>query len=140
MFPVSRPRRLRSLQTIRDLVAESAIKPEKLIMPVFVDEGAKKAVPIRSMPGIYRYPLSELEDHLISLQSSGVRSILLFGIPVNKDDVGSSAYDENGIVQKAIGISRLRFNICGHAFTSQGMTWKRVLCLGGNPHIARPAY
>ena len=126
MFPVSRPRRLRSSQNIRDLVAESAIKPEKLIMPVFVDEGAKKAVPIRSMPGIYRYPLSELEDHLISLQSSGVRSILLFGIPVNKDEVGSSAYDENGIVQKAIGISKERTDLitiadlCMCEYTSHG--------------------
>lgn len=126
MFPVSRPRRLRSSQNIRDLVAESAIKPEKLIMPVFVDEGAKKAVSIKSMPGIYRYPLSELEDHLLSLQSSGVRSILLFGIPVKKDDVGSSAYDENGIVQKAIDISKERTDLitiadlCMCEYTSHG--------------------
>ncbi|MCL4306863.1 MAG: porphobilinogen synthase [Candidatus Thermoplasmatota archaeon] len=126
MFPVSRPRRLRTTQDIRDLVAETAIRPEKLIMPVFVDEGAKKAVPIKSMPGIHRYPLSELENHLLSLQSSGVRSILLFGIPVNKDETGSSAYDENGIVQKAINISKEKTglitiaDLCMCEYTSHG--------------------
>ena len=103
MFPVSRPRRTRSSQALRDLVSESVIQPQKLIMPVFVDEGATVPKPISSMPGIYRYPLSGLTDYLNTLESSGVKSILLFGIPSMKDEIGSSAYDENGVVQKAIG-------------------------------------
>lgn len=106
MFPVSRPRRLRSSGYMRDLVSESGIDTKKLIMPVFVDENSSKIIPIKSLPGIFRYPLSELPSYLNSLEDSGVRSILLFGIPKRKDELGTSAYDEGGVVQKAIAIAK----------------------------------
>ncbi len=126
MFPVTRPRRLRISQEMRDMVSESTIQPNKLIMPVFVDENANSPKPIPSMPGIFRYPISGLADYLNSLESSGVRSILLFGIPSSKDEVGTSAYDENGVVQKAIRIAKesstliTMADLCMCEYTSHG--------------------
>ncbi len=126
MFPVTRPRRLRISQEMRDMVSESTIQPNKLIMPVFVDENANSPKPIPSMPGIFRYPISGLADYLNSLESSGVRSILLFGIPSTKDEVGTSAYDENGVVQKAIRIAKesskliTMADLCMCEYTSHG--------------------
>ena len=75
-------------------------------MPVFVDENEKNKKEISSMPGIYRYSLSEYEDYIKDLNDIGVKNIILFGIPSNKDDVGSSSYDKNGIIQRAIKIAR----------------------------------
>ena len=126
MFPTSRPRRLRASKTIRDAVAEIRIDPGKLIMPVFVDENASKPAPIKAMPGINRYPLNGLEGYLTQLESSGVRSILLFGIPRKKDETGTSAYDENGVIQKAIGITKEKTglltiaDLCMCEYTSHG--------------------
>ncbi len=126
MFPVTRPRRLRISQEMRDLVSESNIQAGKLIMPVFVDENASSPKPIPSMPGIFRYPLSGLADYLNSLEASGIRSILLFGIPSTKDENGTSAYDENGVVQKSIRIAKENSSLitiadlCMCEYTSHG--------------------
>ncbi len=106
MFPVERLRRYRENENIRDIFKETHISNDKLIMPVFVDENEKNKKEISSMPGIYRYSLSEYEDYIKDLNDIGVKNIILFGIPSNKDDVGSSSYDKNGIIQRAIKIAR----------------------------------
>ncbi len=95
-------RRLRSGSLLRDLLSESSIKKEKMIMPVFIDENLKTRKPIESMPGIFRYGTEDYLKYIQGLADKGVRSILLFGIPSGKDAAGSSSYDRNGIVQTAI--------------------------------------
>ncbi|PYB68013.1 porphobilinogen synthase [Thermoplasma sp. Kam2015] len=104
MFPIVRMRRYRKDQNFRDLFSETDIRPEKLVMPIFVEEGIQKPVEIASMPGIRRYPLNQLKDYAKHLEDIGVRSVLLFGVPEHKDSTGSSAYDRNGVIQRAISI------------------------------------
>ena len=99
-------RRTRTTPRMRDLVAETRIDPSKLIMPVFVDENLKNMVPINSMPGIYTYPLETVGKYLESLESKGIRNILLFGVPAHKDAIGSSSYDPNGGVQKTVRFAK----------------------------------
>ncbi len=106
MFPATRMRRTRTTPRMRDLVAETRIDPSKLIMPVFVDENLKNMAPINSMPGIYTYPLEMVGKYLESLETKGIRNILLFGVPAHKDAMGSSAYDPNGGVQKAVKLAK----------------------------------
>ncbi len=102
MYPQNRMRRLRSSENLRNLVSETTILREKLIMPVFINENIKKPEEIGSMPGIYAYPLESLDEYCEKLGKVGIRNVLLFGIPSEKDSEGSQAYDENGIVQKAV--------------------------------------
>ncbi len=99
----NRPRRLRVSQKLRDLVSETKLSKDDLIMPLFVDENidkGKKEIP--SMPGQYRYSLKEIINECNNLVDLGISSIILFGIPKSKDSLGSSAYDKNGIVQRCI--------------------------------------
>ncbi len=102
MFPTVRMRRYRKDKNIRDFISETSIRPEKLVMPIFVDENLREKEPISSMPGIYRYAPGEIEDYAKALEEKGVRSVLLFGIPKYKDSGASSAYDPKGVVQKSI--------------------------------------
>jgi porphobilinogen synthase len=95
-------RRLRKTPLIRELVREVTVSKSDLIQPIFVEEGLSKNAPISSMPGQTRFPLSSLEKEAFDLKERGVRSVLLFGIPGRKDDVGSGAYDPEGIVQRSI--------------------------------------
>ena len=104
MFPTERMRRLRKSESMRDLVSETQISKQKLIMPVFVDENLKEPKKIDTMPGILRLPLGALEEYFGRLEDLGLRSVLLFGIPKSKDPVGTSAYDPEGVVQKALHI------------------------------------
>ncbi|MCL4336520.1 MAG: porphobilinogen synthase [Candidatus Thermoplasmatota archaeon] len=126
MFPVNRPRRLRTSQTIRDLVSESSIDPRKLIMPVFADETTEKPKPVKSMPGISRYPVNGLSIHLDELESSGVNGVLFFGIPSSKNETGSSAFDQDGVVQRSIRIAKentgltVVADLCMCEYTSHG--------------------
>ncbi len=126
MFPVSRARRLRLTQNIRDMVSETVLDSKKLIMPVFVDESASEPVPIESMPGIYRQTLKSLDTYLKHLEEAGVKGVLLFGIPSAKDDAGSSSYDPEGVVQKSIRISKnstsltVIADLCMCEYTSHG--------------------
>jgi len=102
-YPVIRPRRLRSSWLIRNLVAETTLRPDDLIMPLFIKENLNEPEPIKSMPGQYRWPLNDkLINFVDQLVSSGVKSVILFGIPEHKDEWGSSAYDEHGIIQRTI--------------------------------------
>ncbi len=102
-YPVNRPRRLRSNVLIRNMVAETTLRPDDFVMPIFVREGINEPEPIKSLPGQYRWPLNDkLMNFVDQLVSSGIRSVILFGIPEHKDEWGSSAYDEHGIIQRTI--------------------------------------
>jgi porphobilinogen synthase len=101
-FPKTRPRRLRMNPILRRMVSETRLSPEQLIYPMFVcpGEGVKKE--IVSMPGNHQLSIDMLVEEVRSVQSLGIPGIMLFGIPERKDDAATSAYDENGIVQKAV--------------------------------------
>jgi len=101
MFPTSRMRRLRQPK-IRDLVRETELTPNDLVYPMFVGEADTKPVAIKSMPGQFRYPLSRMADEAKAVAELGIPAVILFGIPSHKDEVGSSAYDSNGVIQKAV--------------------------------------
>lgn len=102
MYPETRFRRLRRSEKIRSLVSETSILREKLIMPVFIDENISEPMEIGSMPGIFSYPFSSLDSYSEHLKNIGIENVLLFGVPYTKDSQGSQAYDENGVVQRAI--------------------------------------
>jgi porphobilinogen synthase len=101
-FPVIRPRRLRKNELIRSLVRETKLTLDDLIYPLFVTEydGVKKEIP--SMPGIYQMDIENTVKECIELERLGIKAIILFGIPKHKDELGSEAYNENGIIQNAI--------------------------------------
>ncbi|MFD1123882.1 porphobilinogen synthase [Lentilactobacillus raoultii] len=102
MLNFDRHRRLRSSSEMRDLVRETHLNKEDLIMPVFVDATIKGKEEIKSMPGIYRFGLNAILDEIKDIVDLGIKSIIIFGIPDHKDDVGSGAWEDNGIVQQAI--------------------------------------
>lgn len=97
-----RHRRLRKSASMRSLVRETHLQVSDFIYPLFFVEGEniKKEVP--SMPGVYHLSLDLLQEEVKEIESLGIQSIIVFGVPAEKDDCGSSAYDHNGIVQKAI--------------------------------------
>jgi porphobilinogen synthase len=95
-----RPRRLRR-DGVRGLVSETSLEPADLVAPVFVDATADERRPIPSMPGHERVPLDEAVARVEEVLETGVEAVILFGIPEAKDDVGSRAYAEDGVVQEA---------------------------------------
>lgn len=101
-FPTTRLRRLRYNAQVRELVAETTISLNDLVMPLFVTFGNKVKQEISSMPGQYRFSVDTLVEKCKVLYSKGIRSVLLFGIPEEKDETGDVACTENSIVQKAI--------------------------------------
>lgn len=102
-FPVLRPRRLRRTKLIRDLVAETELRVDDLVLPVFVKDGINEPEAIPSMPGVFRYPVN---DHLLKFLESavekGIKAVIFFGIPKEKDPFASSAYDKNGVIQRTL--------------------------------------
>ena len=106
---IIRPRRLRKNETIRDMVAETAVNPDSLVYPMFVVEGEGIKEEIPSMPGQYRFSIDEILKELESCVTLGIKSILLFGIPDSKDDMATSAYDDDGIVQRAVRSIKAKF-------------------------------
>jgi porphobilinogen synthase len=101
-FPATRLRRLRRTDTLRGLVRETELSPAHLIQPAFVVAGADAREGIPSMPEIERFSISGLVEEAGELVAAGVGAILLFGVPASKDESGSSAYDDEGIVQMAV--------------------------------------
>ena len=87
---------------IRSMVRENHVRIEELIYPIFVMEGENICHPVKSMPGINQYSIDRLEEELNRVVAAKIKAILLFGIPEHKDEVGSGAYDNEGIVQRAI--------------------------------------
>lgn len=127
MNMIERPRRLRSNPIIRGLVRETRISPDTLIYPLFVMEGENIKEEIDSMPGQYRYSIDRLSEELDQVCNSGVKSLLLFGIPAHKDACGSSAWDIDGIVQKAVRYIKENYpalyiitDVCMCEYTSHG--------------------
>ncbi len=122
-----RMRRLRSGDTVRRMVRETRVSPDSLVYPVFIAEGEHIFREIPSLPNQFHYSPDELERLTERLQNHGVSRVLLFGLPAQKDECGSSAWDENGIVQQ--GIRRLRelmpdlyiiTDVCMCEYTSHG--------------------
>ena len=87
---------------MRSLVRENHLRADELIYPIFVMEGQNLCSPVESMPGICQYSIDRLPEELDRVVEGGILSVLLFGIPAQKDEVGSGAYDDQGIVQRAI--------------------------------------
>lgn len=106
---VIRPRRLRKNESIRNMVAETAVNPDALVYPMFVVEGEGVKEEIPSMPGQYRFSIDEILKELDGCVALGLKSILLFGIPSFKDEIASSAYDDDGIVQRAVRSIKTKF-------------------------------
>lgn len=106
---IKRPRRLRKNETIRNMVAETVISSASLVYPLFVMEGSGIKEEIPSMPGQYRFSIDELLKEVESFASIGLKSVLLFGIPDLKDEMASSAYDDDGIIQRAVRALKARF-------------------------------
>lgn len=124
---MKRMRRLRVNETMRDLVRETRLDVSELIYPIFIIEGKDIKNPISSMPGIYQYSIDRLNEELDRVMEAGIKSILLFGIPAHKDEVGSGAYDEEGITQKAIRFMKETYpqlliiaDVCLCEYTSHG--------------------
>lgn len=122
-----RPRRLRGNDTIRRMVRETRMDKASLIYPMFVREGSSIREEIPSMEGQYRYSVDCMGFELERLMDAGVKSVMFFGIPDHKDEVGSGAYDENGIVQRALREARKQFpdlylitDVCMCEYTSHG--------------------
>lgn len=99
---MDRTRRLRSSESLRDMVRENHVRVDELIYPIFVIEGENICNSVNSMPGINQYSIDRLSYELDRVVEAGIKSVLLFGIPAHKDEVGSGAYEENGIVPQAI--------------------------------------
>ncbi len=101
-FPATRMRRLRRTDTLRGLVRETHLGPEHLIQPLFVVAGEGVSEEVPSMPGVGRFSINNLVEEAGEIAAAGIGTVLLFGVPADKDEVGSGAYDEEGIVQLAV--------------------------------------
>lgn len=124
---MERTRRLRMNPHLRDMVRENHVRVDELIYPVFVKEGENICEPVPSMPGICQYSLDRLPEELDRVMEAGIPAVLLFGIPACKDEVGSGAYDPEGIVPKAIRLIRQQYgtlvvvaDVCLCEYTSHG--------------------
>jgi porphobilinogen synthase len=127
MFPVHRPRRLRRTAQLRDLVAETRLWPGHLIWPLFVQEKPGEPEPIASMPGQLRHNIDSLLKACDRAVEAGLRAVLLFGIPLSKDEAATQAWSDDGIVQRAVrAIKDRRFpltvitDVCLCEYTSHG--------------------
>jgi porphobilinogen synthase len=101
-FPELRPRRLRGTRALRAMVAETALRPAELVLPVFIKEGITEPVPIGSMPGVVQHTRDSLRKAAAEAAGAGVGGIIVFGVPAAKDERGSAADDPDGISQVAI--------------------------------------
>ena len=124
---LNRSRRLRGTEALRRMVRETRVDASSLIYPMFVCEGKGVKEEISSMPGQYRWSLDRLPEKLEELQEAGVGSFMLFGIPDEKDEYASGAYDEDGIVQRAVRVCKERApelycitDVCLCEYTSHG--------------------
>ncbi len=127
MEMLKRPRRLRGSEVLRKMVRETRMDKASLIYPMFVKEGSGIIEEIPTMPGQFRYSVDTQGEILSRLQDAGVKNVMFFGIPDHKDEVGSGAYDPEGIVQKALRQARKDFpemylitDVCMCEYTSHG--------------------
>lgn len=122
-----RPRRLRYGETLRKMVRETRVDQSSLIYPIFVKEGSGIVEEIPTMPGQYRYSIDTMGRKLEALIDAGVSSVMFFGIPDHKDEIGSGAYAEDGIIQKALQKAAKEYpqlyritDVCMCEYTSHG--------------------
>ena len=122
-----RPRRLRTSEAVRGMVRETRVSKDSLVYPFFVVEGNGIKEEIETMPGQYRYSIDRLPDLFDKLKESGVFKVLIFGVPDHKDEIGSSAWDEEGIVQRAVRYLKKEYpefyiitDVCMCEYTSHG--------------------
>ena len=101
-FPAQRPRRLRRNENLRRMVRETHLSVDDLIMPLFIVPGSGVENPIGTMPGISQFSVDRAVEECKSIQDLGVPGVILFGIPDEKDAVGSDAYNDDGIIQRAL--------------------------------------
>ena len=126
--PSVRPRRLRRTAALRDLVADVHVRVDDLVAPLFVREGISKPQPIESLPGVVQHTRESLSAEVGDLVALGVKAVILFGVPEQKDAVGSGAYDPDGIVQVALRDLRVEFgdsivlmaDLCVDEYTDHG--------------------
>ncbi|EAD5681615.1 porphobilinogen synthase [Listeria innocua] len=104
-----RHRRLRKTKTMRDLVRETVLHTDDLIYPIFVKDGTEPKTEVVSMPGVFQFPLHELEAEMNAVTSLGIKAVILFGIPAEKDAVGTQAYHDHGIIQEATRLIKSKF-------------------------------
>ena len=123
----TRLRRLRRTPVLREMVRETHLSMSDFILPIFVKEGLKEPKPIASMPGHYQWPLEDLPKEIKQLNSMGIKSVILFGIPSEKDECGSSGYQADGIIARAIETTKdacpqmmVISDICCCEYTSHG--------------------
>ena len=126
-FPIHRPRRLRKNENIRRLVRENHLSVDDLIYPLFIEDGKNIKKEIESMPGIYRYSLDRIDEELEQVANLNIPAVLLFGIPSQKDEVGSDTWNEEGIIQKSIRYIKEKYpqlyvitDVCFCEYTSHG--------------------
>ena len=127
-FPASRPRRLRRTAALRRLVAETRLSVDDLVAPLFVREGIDEPQPVASLPGVVQHTRSSLRAEVSALRDLGVPAVILFGIPEEKDAVGSEAWNPDGVVQLALQDLRdevgddvvLMADLCVDEYTDHG--------------------
>ena len=124
---MERTRRLRMNERVRDMVRENHVRVDELIYPIFVIEGENICEPVESMPGICQYSIDRLHEELDRVREAGIPAVLLFGIPAHKDEQGSGAYAEDGIVPQAIRYIKKNYkelvvvaDVCLCEYTSHG--------------------
>lgn len=124
---MERLRRLRKSAAIRDMVRENHVRVDELIFPLFVQDGENAVTPVASMPGVCQYTVDRLPEILARIEKAGIRAVLLFGLPAHKDEVGSAAYAEDGIVPRAIRAIKAKCpglvvvaDVCLCEYTSHG--------------------
>jgi porphobilinogen synthase len=126
-YPITRMRRLRGTETLRAMVRENHLSIDDLIYPLFVIYGENVKNPVDSMPGVYQLSVDNLIKECKEIVDLGIKAVLLFGIPEHKDEVGSGAYDHNGIVQQAVRAIKKEYpnlfvitDVCLCEYTSHG--------------------
>ncbi|MGZ8705561.1 MAG: porphobilinogen synthase [Aeromicrobium sp.] len=127
-FPADRPRRLRSTQAVRRLVAETSVEARQLVLPMFIAEGRSEARPIASMPGVVQHTRESARKVYAEAAALGLGGVMLFGVPEHKDATGSGALDPNGILNVAIADARAEVgddivvmsDLCLDEFTDHG--------------------
>jgi porphobilinogen synthase len=126
-FPTTRLRRLRRTPALRDLVRETHLSPQDLLLPIFIEAGLNGRTPIAAMPGVDRLGLDEAVREAGELVDRGIPGLMLFGIPAHKDEEGSGAWDDEGIVQLAARAIKQAYpdlivvgDVCLCEYTSHG--------------------
>src|SRR5688572_11650281 len=126
-FPATRMRRLRRTGLLRDMVRETELTPSHLVLPMFVELGTDSRTPVEAMPGVERMSISHAVEEAGEARALGVPAVLLFGIPASKDESGSGAYDDEGVVQLAVRALKeahpelvVMTDVCLCAYTSHG--------------------